>query len=289
MKQGHKGKNLVFLWKNITSMSCHIIKSNRFSSTTHPLLLHITIFCSLFALTLTCEINAMCRIYRMKSSYENRWSSRQFIIQVRVAASRALYSRAVKCTNVLHSCCGESTVQGQQMLGCPRLCPALLQILSFHRLILEGGGEKLKKTDKKTRDYRGRVNSSCSISAVAMDTNPAWIHIIEWFITVSAGIHWCFLHSRGFRVEVSSWSSGGFACSDSVLHPGRDHRFVGDYQQVWNWAWRGMQARVHAASWIGRDLQQTWQFLSPSGSRSCKRTSSRLTLPQLFIFIPTTQ
>lgn len=146
-----------------------------------------------------------------------------------------------------------------------------------------------KKTDKKTRDYRGRVNSSCSISAVAMDTNPAWIHIIEWFITVSAGVHWCFLYSRGFRVEVSSWSSGGFTRSDSVLHPARDHCFVGDYQQVWNWAWRRMQARVHAASWIDRDLQQTWQFLSPSGSRSCKRMSSRLTLPQLFIFITTTQ
>lgn len=136
-------------------MCCHIIKSSRFSSTNYLLILHITTFCSVFALTLTCEINAMCRIYRMKSSYESRRSSRQFIIQVRVAAGRAPYSHAVKCTNVLHSCRGESTVEGQQLLGCPRLCPALLQIVSFHRLILEGGGErkeeKLKKTDKKTR------------------------------------------------------------------------------------------------------------------------------------------
>lgn len=171
MKMKRKGTNLVLAWKNVTWM-----KSRQCIDTLMKAVLYFLLALTHFYLFSVCfnpnsKINA---IRRMKSSFESRRSSWRFIIQVRAAANGALYSRVVKCTNVLHSCGGESSVQGRQILDCPRRCPLLLQIVFFHILILEGRGEKkeekLKKTDKKTR---GRVNSSCSISVVAMDTNPA--------------------------------------------------------------------------------------------------------------------
>lgn len=94
----------------ITSMYCHGCKE---------LLTHYNFFfffACVLSLTLTCEINAVCRIHRMKSFYESHRSSSQFIIQVRGAAARTQCSQAVKCTNVLHSCCTESTMQAPQTL-----------------------------------------------------------------------------------------------------------------------------------------------------------------------------
>lgn len=97
----------------------------------------------------------------MKSFYESRRSCWQFIIQVRVAASHTQCSGDVKCTNVLHSRCATFTVQGQQTLGCPRLCPLLLQIVYFYRLILERRREKREQVEKDRQEEDKALQRTC--------------------------------------------------------------------------------------------------------------------------------